>query len=300
MSSTTTDYRKIERGIFGSSDFESFQKCPSVQELKDFVRKCGDSVINTKRSEVKTVSPIIERLIDMLRTMNIWIQEIPPLKQPSRFGNKAYRIWNERLCERAPQLIETVIRKDNPMLCTELAGYLEESFGNPTRIDYGTGHETTFIIFLYCLYKIGVIGDSDLQALILKVFAFYLAVCRNLQQVYWLEPAGSHGVWSLDDYQMLVFYFGAAQLHGNDSFDPKCITDRKLMKEYAPEYLYFEAIAYIQSTKSGQFYETSPLLYDISGAASWSKICGVPCGAAPSIWIDLPAQLDSFEEPCGA
>lgn len=42
---------------------------------------------------------IIERLVDMLRTMNIWIQEIPPLKQPSRFGNKAYRIWNERLCE---------------------------------------------------------------------------------------------------------------------------------------------------------------------------------------------------------
>lgn len=158
-------------------------------------------------------------------------------------------------------------------------------------------YETFNNIDLDCLYKIGVIGDSDLQALILKVFAFYLAVCRNLQQVYWLEPAGSHGVWSLDDYQMLVFYFGAAQLHGrgdtvpisltwigNDSFDPKCITDRKLMKEYAPEYLYFEAIAYIQSvrswqrseiqTKSGQFYETSPLLYDISGAASWSKICG--------------------------
>ena len=63
-------------------------------------------------------------------------------------------------------------------------------------------YETFNNIDLVCLYKIGVIGDSDLQALILKVFAFYLAVCRNLQQVYWLEPAGSHGVWSLDDYQM--------------------------------------------------------------------------------------------------
>ena len=34
------------------------------------------------------------------------------------------------------------------MMCVELAGYLEESFGNPTRIDYGTGHETTFMIFI--------------------------------------------------------------------------------------------------------------------------------------------------------
>lgn len=37
------------------------------------------------------------------------------------------------------------------MMCIELSGYLEESFGNPTRIDYGTGHETTFIIFL-CIH----------------------------------------------------------------------------------------------------------------------------------------------------
>ena len=35
----------------------------------------------------------------MLRILNRWIDEIPPLKQPSRFGNKAYRIWNDRLCK---------------------------------------------------------------------------------------------------------------------------------------------------------------------------------------------------------
>jgi hypothetical protein len=33
----------------------------------------------------------------------------------------------------------------------ELSIYLRDSFGNPTRIDYGTGHETNFIIFL-CAY----------------------------------------------------------------------------------------------------------------------------------------------------
>ena len=33
----------------------------------------------------------------------------------------------------------------------ELAAYLADSFGNAIRIDYGTGHETTFVAFLYCL-----------------------------------------------------------------------------------------------------------------------------------------------------
>ena len=37
---------------------------------------------------------------------------------------------------------------------TELASYLADSFGNASRIDYGTGHETTFVALLYCLVSL--------------------------------------------------------------------------------------------------------------------------------------------------
>ena len=37
----------------------------------------------------------------------------------------------------------------------ELAGYFAESFGNATRIDYGTGHELAFLVWLRCVVREG-------------------------------------------------------------------------------------------------------------------------------------------------
>lgn len=42
----------------------------------------------------------------------------------------------------------------------------------------------------------------------------YLHFVRKLQTVYRMEPAGSHGVWSLDDFQFLPFMWGSSQLIG--------------------------------------------------------------------------------------
>lgn len=104
---------------------------------------------------------------------------------------------------------------------------------------------------------------------------------------YTLEPAGSHGVWGLDDHSFLPYILGSAQyappvqpgyslptegsLQGAPS--PDRIAKRDAVEQYRSTNLYFSAIGFIFDVKSGPFWEHSPTLYDISGIkAGWAKI----------------------------
>ena len=130
-----------------------------------------------------------------------------------RFGNRAYRTWMDRVIAASDEkLLELTTIPGFERALPEIKVYWEESFGSYERIDYGTGHELNFVAFLFCLFKLGVYNEGDLCATINKVFQRYLILMRKLQLTYFLEPAGSHGVWGLDDYQHLAFLFGASQL----------------------------------------------------------------------------------------
>ena len=82
----------------------------------------------------------------------------------------------------------------------EVKAYLTDSFGSYERIDYGTGHELNFVVTLLCLFKLGVYKQEDFKSVINVIFQKYMTLMRKIQLIYVLEPAGSHGVWGLDDY----------------------------------------------------------------------------------------------------
>ena len=62
--------------------------------------------------------------------------------------------------------------------------FLLYSFGNATRIDYGTGPENMFVAFLTCLNELGLILQEDHKSLALRVFPKYVELMRKLQLRY--------------------------------------------------------------------------------------------------------------------
>jgi serine/threonine-protein phosphatase 2A activator len=127
----------------------------------------------------------VQRLVTLLDTLNTWVDEIPPVEQSLRYGNPAFRTWHARLVESAPSLLKSVMPEPLAPLAEELAPYLWDSFGNATRIDYGTGHETTFAALLYCLTRLRVLGSGDSAQVVGAVFAKYLTLMRRIQTTYW-------------------------------------------------------------------------------------------------------------------
>lgn len=217
-------------------------------------------------------SDAVRRLTTLLDQLSGWAEEVAPVEQPQRFGNKAFRTFYQRLEERAESLLREALPTGLHRAVPELAVYLTESVGNATRIDYGTGHEFAFVMLLCCLFKVQALAEDDLAEAGLVIFPRYLRLAQQLQQRYRMEPAGSQGVWSLDDHQFVPFIWGSAQLIDQTRVSPKAIANEDMVQALAGDYLMFAAIQYILKVKTGPFAEHSNQLWNISAVPRWTKV----------------------------
>ncbi|EDQ86635.1 uncharacterized protein MONBRDRAFT_33707 [Monosiga brevicollis MX1] len=262
-----------EKRISSPDDVERFKSTSAYKKLVSFVQTLAHDVEGSTIQDVGPGSEAVQRIVQAIERLNALIDETPPAEQRARFGNPAFKDWFAKMKELVPELVDSIVGAANQGHVEELSLYLSESFGNATRIDYGSGHELNFVAFLCCLALLRVVTPQDGRGLCLVAFNRYLALVRRIQTTYNLEPAGSHGVWGLDDFQFLCYYWGAAQLVGQDDMvTPKAIPDEKAAKAHGEANLFFAALAFIHRTKTGPFHEHSRFLFDMSGAASWSKV----------------------------
>jgi serine/threonine-protein phosphatase 2A activator len=218
--------------------------------------------------------PTIQLILTILDEADECLKRCPPLDTGSRFGNPAFRDFLAAIDAALPSWQERLGIADASAR-EEVAVYLSNAFGSGSRIDYGSGHELNFILWLLCLHQLSLLSDKTFPAVALVVFPRYLQLMRAVQSTYYLEPAGSHGVWGLDDYQFLPFLFGAAQLVDHAHLRPMSIHSALVIEECGADFLYLDQVSWVNASKTVQGLRWhSPMLDDISAAKSWSKVEG--------------------------
>ena len=271
-------YAKLSRRILSERDHLLFTASPTHNLIVAFVFHLSDAVRGKTVSGVakspETEDPSILALLAVLDEADQLLKKHPALDTGSRFGNPAFRDFLQAVEDALPDWHKRLGVEDEDVR-EEISTYLASSFGNGTRIDYGSGHELNFILWLLCLRQQGLVKDNTFAALTLIVFPKYLQVMRDVQSTYYLEPAGSHGVWGLDDYQFLPFLFGASQLVDHKHIRPMSIHNDLIIEECGKDYLYLDQIQWVNATKTVQGLRWhSPMLDDISAAKSWAKVEG--------------------------
>lgn len=168
-----------------------FTETEAYSRIYKFVLMVDDSIKNVEQKDSS-------HHVAILMNINRIIDETELSTSPQRYANEAAKI---------------VFRRINEVYDDE---YLRNSFGNSIRLDYGTGHELNYLCYLYtqhCQKKLEV-------NCVFNTLVKYFETVRTFVSKFNLEPAGSHGIWGLDDYQFLPFLLGSSELFSTRlSFD---------------------------------------------------------------------------------
>ncbi|GKT17170.1 Phosphotyrosyl phosphatase activator, PTPA like protein [Aduncisulcus paluster] len=286
------EFKAPTKRIGHSRDMDNFSSSPGYYLLLEFARLGCESL---QGAYTRTNTPLkdknVEKVCTFVKEIAAIFKDTPPSPIRVRFGNTSFAVFYKKLGKALPELLAKLLPEELHPAIIELKYYVQESFGSELRLDYGTGHETNFFVFLCCLFRLKFIPKESMREVLLYAFEEYLQLCRRIQVIYTLEPAGSHGVWGLDDFQSIAFLFGAAQLERNpDDLDPRHCLDFATdlpspggdAKYFRGEYLFIDLVDFVARSKSTRLKECAPVLVDMCRKPTW-KAVRVACW---EYWID--------------
>ena len=208
-----------ERSIFDAGDVERFKESSTVQELMSFMKAAAESVIGLKVSDAETMEcDVLTKYEGFIGKLKGLIEKIPPISQPSRFGNKAFRTWHAAMVEETALFLDDLLPEELKGAAVELTPYITGAFGNEIRIDYGTGHELCFLIFFLCIFKLHLITEADFKGIILRSFNGYYNYCGRYRLRTCLSL--THGVWDWMTTTAFSCGIGATMRENNEEMLP--------------------------------------------------------------------------------
>ena len=257
-----TPLKKINEGY----DVSNFLVSKAYGDIMTFVLQLNRAMFPSYVQDVSTLGPkqvqtwdlgcpavefseTVQNLRRLLGELDRIIDEVLPDPGPRRYGNASFKKWHQKVEERTSALLKSHLpeitlqypHKSEVTAEAELSSYFLGSFGSSQRLDYGSGHELSFLAFLGCIWKLGGFSSpekhspsgNEERAIVLGLIVPYLSLIRRLILNYTLEPAGSHGVWGLDDHSFIPYIFGSAQ-YGPTKHPSKAPAPTRLTPQTSP------------------------------------------------------------------
>jgi serine/threonine-protein phosphatase 2A activator len=161
--------------IHEGQDVNEFLSSRAYVDIMTFLLQLNRSLFPTKLSdgrvqtwpincEAVEYSAPVRQLQQLLSKLEAILEEAPPDTGPRRFGNISFRKWHQIVESRASSLLEECLSAEvlqtpssepgGPTAEVELLAYFLGSWGSPQRLDYGTGHELSFLAFLAGIWKL--------------------------------------------------------------------------------------------------------------------------------------------------
>lgn len=170
------DFTTPVKRIHESSDVPAFLTSLAYRDIGIFIMQLNHAVCPRRRKDTPVpqtfsipsqqkqdaaplLTPPVQALRDLLAEMERLVDEAPPAPGPRRFGNLSFRAWHGLLENKADGMLEQATaalgEAGAGAARKEIKSYLLGGFGSAQRLDYGTGHELSFLAFLGCLWKLG-------------------------------------------------------------------------------------------------------------------------------------------------
>ncbi|GAA5907459.1 uncharacterized protein JCM6883_001213 [Sporobolomyces salmoneus] len=215
--SNLTPSTSLDRKILSESDVEQFKRSLPFEWVQEYLKEMIDSTDPLAEIAPERPSPVVEELCKFLTKVSLLVEStptVPPSDQAQTFTS-----FRSKLAVLATglhlQLLPSFRHAD--VLLPELQFHVLRSFGSTSRLDYGTGHELSFLLYLLSLRLSGILTEKDSREVVQRVLGGYWEVRDEGRKKFGLKVAGRRGVWREDEEGRVWFDQGASEKRGHPS-----------------------------------------------------------------------------------
>lgn len=191
------DVNSLSYKIINDESIIRFTKSSIYNDIIEFITNLNKSVVGVEMKPLEDfklcnendminndnflfLSKNVYNIFQLIKNMNKCIDSCPPINQSSRFGNRGFQHFCDAYYKEVDVYLPHALSESNIPNISEhtyqISYYLKNSIGNKKRIDYGTGHELNFLLFLFCLNKINFFIPSDYKHLVLVLYRQYVFI----------------------------------------------------------------------------------------------------------------------------